>query len=77
MGDSMGDPIQFERAPAFQVHRFKKNLSVDMNESMADELLGVLEEAHEIEKLSTCLYSFMRRLDERLHDGYVSRQRPA
>jgi hypothetical protein len=56
---------------AFQVARFGYNVHSDFNEAVAGDLLDVLNKA---ENLSSPLYTFRQKLDQRLHDGFEKRQ---
>ena len=62
---------EYERKPAFQLGRFKKNLHADFNEEFGELLLGVLNQH---EELPSPLYAFRQKLDQRLHDGYAPAQ---
>ena len=61
----------YERKPAFQLGRFKKNLHADFNEEWGELLLGILNQH---DQLPSPLYAFRQKLDQRLHDGYVPGQ---
>jgi len=55
----------------FQVARFGYSIHADVNEALAGDVLDVLNKAS---TLSSPLYTFRLKLDQRLHDGFEKRQ---
>jgi hypothetical protein len=53
--------------PAFTVHRFKRTITINLNEEMAEELNTVLENNEaKVERVPPFLYEFATQLQEAL-----------
>jgi hypothetical protein len=53
--------------PAFTVHRFKRTITINLNEEMADEVLGILEAHEDAHKaVPSHIWEFTTQLGEAL-----------